>query len=507
MSLKAFPLTSSSRSNSPMKVFRMRRVLPAISLLALSACGGTPDDFGDDSEVLAGSATQALKGGNGHGNGHGHGHRPNGKELFQTAFDDTNDRSCATCHVLEDHTGLTPAHVQAAFAANPNDPLFNPIDADDPNAAEPTYEHLKKGLVRVVIHLPDNMDLIDFAGNVVTGPDRNVEVWRAVPSVANAAITAPYQYDGRKGNLQEQAQAAISSHSQGPIVDDEDLDAIAEFQQELFTSNRAKWVAKKMDKGIPAEEIPRPELRMDDLTPAQARGLEVYNTACEGCHGGSTTLQITNREVHALAFVELKPDGTVLFDTSVTPPQAVLRPQPNNNEFVNIGFANLSYLGQLFGDFFGPRFNASVSLPQYRYRFYTDGTRSQQAVDLPPIPPGGPFNFGAVDENGAPIFGPNFLPQMWSTDPGRAAITGDPVDFEAFDMPPLRGVAHTAPYFHDNLVETLRDAVDIYSRFVLPFFGPALNLPANLPPEPGSFFPESLSPQQKDDLLEFLAIL
>ena len=95
----------------------------------------------------------------------------------------------------------------------------------------PTYENLKKGLVRVVLHLPDNMDLIDFAGNVVTGPDRNIEVWRAVPSVANAAITAPYQYDGRKGNLQEQAQAAISSHSQGPIVDDEDLDAIAEFQK------------------------------------------------------------------------------------------------------------------------------------------------------------------------------------------------------------------------------------------------------------------------------------
>ena len=81
-----------------------------------------------------------------------------------------------------------------------------------------------------------------------------------------------------------------------------------------------------------------------------------------------------------------------------------------------------------------------------------------------------------------------------------------PADFEAFDMPQLRGVANTAPYFHDNAAETLRDAVDLYSRFILPFFAP-LNLPAVLPPENGGFFPESLTPEQKSDLLEFLAIL
>jgi hypothetical protein len=288
-----------------------------------------------------------------------------------------------------------------------------------------------------------------------------------------------------------------------------DLDAIAEFQQEQFSSNRAKKVAKKLEQGVPVEQITRPELQMDELTPAQARGLEVYNIACEACHGGAKNLQVVNREVHDRAFVQLKADGNVLFDSSV-PPAAVLLPQPNN-EFLNVGFANLTYLGQIFGDLFGPRFNASVPMPQYRYRFYTDGTRSVQKVDLPPVPntvSGFPFDLRAnVDANGAPIVGPNFLPQLFSTDPGRAATTGDPADFEAFDMPQLRGIANTAPYFHDNAAATLRDAVDLYSRFILPFFGPALNLPAVLPPENGGFFPESLSPEQKNDLLEFLAIL
>lgn len=467
---------------------------PLGSALLLVACGGAPAE--EDTAAQSEAEVQSSPG------------HSDGAELFSTAFKHTNGRSCATCHVLADHTALTPAHVSALLASNPNDPLFNPIDADDPLAPNPTYEHLKKGLVRVVLDLPDNMDLIDAAGNVVTPPERTVAVWRAVPTVENTAITAPYQYDGRKVTLQEQAQGAIIAHSQGRKVPKKDLDALAEFQQEQFTSKRAELVAKKLAHGVPVEDIPRPELKMK-LTEAQARGLKVYDIACEACHGGAKNLQVVNRDVHDLAFLELKPDGNVLFDSSVQPPKVVETPQPNN-EFLNVGFANISYLGQIYGNLFGPRFNATVSLPQYRYRFYKDKKRKIKDVDLPPIPQtvsGNPFDLQAkLDENGAPIVGPNLLPQAFSTDPGRAVITGSPHDFEAFDVPALRGIANTAPYFHDNSTETLRDAVDLYSRFILPFFT-MLNLPANNPPEPGSFFPEALTPEQKADLLEFLQVL
>jgi cytochrome c peroxidase len=501
-SSKSFTIAAFESASSRSRVVRSSRWLPAVGLLALAGCGGSVE--GSDSSSVA-VTTQAANP-----------QVTNGEELFDNAFPGTNGRSCASCHVRTDHTVLTPAHVQALHAENPSDPLFNKIDADDPNAEVLTFDHLKKGLVRVVIDLPDNMDLLDpFTGAVVTPPERTVTVWRAVPTTENTAITAPFQYDGRKTTLQAQAQGAIIAHSEGGPVAAADLDAIAAFQQSQFTSNRAKFVAKKMAKGVPVAEIKTPELDMDELTPAQARGRDVYGTACEACHGGATTLQVTNRDVHALAFLDLKPDGNVVFDTSVTPPRPVPQDPSPNDEFLNVGFANISYLGQLFnligfGDLFGPRFNKDVALPQYRYRFYTDATRNVIDVDLPPIPvtvSGSPFDLQAqLDENGAPIVGPNLLPQIWSTDPGRAAITGEPRDFEAFDMPALRGVANTAPYFHDNSAETLRDAVDLYSRFILPFFT-MLNLPANLPPEPGSFFPESLSPQQKDDLLAFLAIL
>lgn len=496
MSSKAFLSKRLEFRSAP----RWNRVLQRLSLgslasipwLAMNACGGVADEH-ETSSVSTESLTEV----------HSY-----GAELFETAFAGTNGRTCATCHVPEDHLGLSPDHVAALLASNPADPLFNRIDADDPLATEPTYAHLQRGLVRVFLTLNEKMDLIDFEGNVVTPPDRRIAVWRAVPSVENTAITAPYQYDGRRATLQEQAQGAVIDHSQGGEVVQEDLDALADFQEEQFTSGRARSVAARMEHGTPVEEIERPELGMD-LTSAQARGLDVYNVACEACHGGATTLQVVNREVHDLAFVQLKPDGNVLFDSTVQPPTPVLRPQPDN-EFLNVGFGNISYLGQIFGDLFGPRFNASVSLPQYRFRFYTDGTRTVPVADLPPVPvtqSGSPFDLrAALDENGAPIVGPNFLPQLFSTDPGRAATTGEPQDFEAFDVPALRGIAHTGPYFHDNSAETLRDVVDLYSRFILQFFAP-LSLPLVNPPEEGGFFPESLNPQQKQDLLEFLEVL
>src|SRR6478752_4939963 len=202
--------------------------LQAFSLLALGACSGPSDEpggneSGSESVASAVSANQAAR---------------QGEALFETAFPGTNGRSCASCHVRADHAVLNPAHVAATLASNPADPLFSRLDADDPTAAVPTYEHLKKGLVRVVLNLPDNMDLIDFDGNVVTPPDRTLAVWRGVPTVENTAITAPYQFDGRKGTLQEQAQAAVTAHSQGGLVSSRELDALADFQQAQFSSKR-----------------------------------------------------------------------------------------------------------------------------------------------------------------------------------------------------------------------------------------------------------------------------
>jgi len=52
-------------------------------------------------------------------------------------------------------------------------------------------------------------------------------------------------------------------------------------------------------------------------------------------------------------------------------------------------------------------------------------------------------------------------------DYGRFGLTANKMDMHSFKVPSLRMVAHTAPYFHDGSVKTLRGAVDVMFEFQL----------------------------------------
>jgi cytochrome c peroxidase len=240
-------------------------------------------------------------------------HDRDGARAFAQVFSHTNGRTCATCHVLDEHTTLTPDNVVRRLVQNPRDPLFLPLDADDPNAAEPTWEHLAQGLVRVVLPLPDNMDVIDAAGNVITVPERRVFVWRGVPTIENAALSAPYQLDGRLDELPEQALAAIVSHGEGNDAPTSALEQIARFELDTYSSGRARRVGRQLLAGMPLAEIPIPERAMR-LSEPERRGRDLFDKACGVCHGGATMRQITDRAVHDALFFELGADGNVVYD-------------------------------------------------------------------------------------------------------------------------------------------------------------------------------------------------
>jgi cytochrome c peroxidase len=433
-----------------------------------------------------------------------------GEQLFNQALPGTNGRACATCHVPEDNFTLTPAHVVKLFETNPQDPLFNAIDADDPTAKELTFEHLKRGLVRVWVTLPDNVDLLNDESTVVTSPDRKLFVWRGVPSIADSALTAPFQRDGRMATLEAQAEGAITAHSEGAAVPTSQLERIAEFERGVFSSDRARSLAEYVAGGGDPTEAPQVEDELD-LTAPEQRGRDLYAAVCANCHGGFNQATIVGREIHDLAFPALKSDGsgTLLYEVPATdPPTVVLAKQPDN-EFVNIATAFEMYLAVL-GATEHESFTQDVGFPNYRYRFYTDGTRTKIAADLPPAAPpfdpngGGGFNI-ELDSDGNPLVGPNFVPQFFSTDPGRALITGDPQDFEAFDVPTLRGIAKTAPYFHNNTAQTLEEVVSLYSDHLLSRF-PSLIQPGEKEPDPDGDIgvEEIFTADQKSDLLAFL---
>ncbi len=440
-----------------------------------------------------------------------------GEQLFSDATLGTNGRSCATCHVPEDDFSLTPEHVEAVWAANPNDPLFAAIDADDPEAETLTFDHLRLGLVRVWLTLPDNMDLIDTEGAVITPSDRQIFVWRSVPSIADAALTAPYQLDGRVGGLDAQAQGAITGHAEGATASPADLERIAAFERTIFTSERARTTAEYLAGGGDPASAPDLEAMLD-LTPAEERGRVIYGQVCASCHGGANLATVTNDEIRRLSYPELNADGTVRY---VVPPP-MTGPTPHyverpGNQFINIATVVENYF-VFIGATEHESFTRSVDFPHYRFRFYRDASRTETIADLPPSlpfpPPDPPASCGfppdamfltGFDENCNPISGPNFSVQEFSTDPGRAAITGDPNDFEAFDIPTLRGIARTAPYWHNNISGTLEEVVDLYSDHLLNRY-PSLTIndDPEIDPDGDIGLIETLSEAQKVDLLAFL---
>jgi hypothetical protein len=74
---------------------------------------------------------------------------------------------------------------------------------------------------------------------------------------------------------------------------------------------------------------------------------------------------------------------------------------------------------------------------------------------------------------------------IYTTDPGRALISGRCVDVGSIVMQQLRGLAARAPYFANGSAKTLREVVDFYDRR----------------------FDIKLTDQEKEDLINFLGAL
>jgi cytochrome c peroxidase len=124
-----------------------------------------------------------------------------------------------------------------------------------------------------------------------------------------------------------------------------------------------------------------------------------------------------------------------------------------------------------------------------------------------PVPPGSRFQNVLVSElntAGNPVRDFIFRNPDGSTsvirspDPGRALITGDSRQFpfdnvNAFKIPSLRGIRHTAPYFHDNSAKTLEEVVAHYAKVFLLISDPAT--------------PLILTPQDQADIVAYLKLL
>jgi cytochrome c peroxidase len=378
-----------------------------------------------------------------------------------------NGRSCADCHMAADHFQLSPASAEARFQFlqwrrtwNPRaqDPLFLPIDADDfrvNGAAANDFSNLREnGLIRVTLPLPANVRLIDPATNAPSS-ETSVDVWRAVPSVFDVKLTGPdgvipwprgpnptggYQLDGRKANLQEQALGAFTAHAQVMTAPSQQLlDDLAAFQNVLFSSPRVRMLADAVRNGV----SPLPDVD-PPLSPLEAQGKVVFTRACAQCHGGPG--QSTIQAPLLARFHDIQVNCPRVVDT-VVPARFTFVPCP-------------------------PRLARNART----YEF--------------------------TQPNGTVV-------RRTSSDPGRALLSGfvgGPAgtdDWNKFDVPTLRGISKTAPYFHNNSVDTLEQVVDQYIAF---FKHAQFNAPG-VPPfatTDGVHFDRQPLPEEREALVAYL---
>jgi cytochrome c peroxidase len=357
-----------------------------------------------------------------------------------------NGRACADCHMADDSFQLSPASVEARFQQlqrrrrrNPtaDDPLFRPIDADDfrtnGDRASDFSTLRKNGLVRITLPLPSNIWLIDPATDLPSA-EAFVDLWRSVPTVNDVALTGPdhgilwgrgpnetggYQLDARLKTLQEQALGAFFNHAQVQNAPSQRLlDDLASFQRTRFTNPRVRALSDAVDQGT--TPLPDPDRRLNAV---ERRGKRVFERACGQCHGG--------------------PGLSTPQATSQAPPAPVIR-------FHNI-FSQCPRPVDAATPERPARFAFAACSPQLARNVRTYAI----ALSIPTPSPTGTLPAGQII-------------RRTSSDPGRALLTGfvgggaalD--DWEKFDVPGLRGISRTAPYFINNSAATLEEMVDHY---------------------------------------------
>lgn len=414
----------------------------------------------------------------------------------------SNGRTCFTCHRPQTGWTISAADVQARFeASSGTEPLFRLVDGatcptDDvstPAARRKAYKLLtEKGLIRIGIPLPPATilqfevakvdDPYDCTSSPATGLTSSttgiVSMYRRPLPSTNLGFRTAIMWDGREPSLTTQSIDATLGHAQ---ADNSPTTAqqgqIVDFETGLFTAQVYDNVAG--------------DLRADGAT------------------GGpvALSLEIANFFFGVNDPVGLNPEGV-----------------PFDNNIFDL------YTAGLWSGFQGSEEDGTIEMAARR-RSISNGERLfnttefnitgitglNDALNLPSIPGfcgtchdtpnvGNhsikvPLNIGianagadrphGLDISGLPVFtlrctkGPMAGQKFVVTDPGRAMITGNCADIGKVKGPILRGLAARAPYFHNGSAATLMDVVNFYDqRFSIGF-----------------------TPQQKDDLVNFLNAL
>jgi cytochrome c peroxidase len=327
---------------------------------------------------------------------------------FFLPFPGGNGRACATCHDPREGFSISPASVEARWQALQKRRRHDPC-ADDPlfrpldaDDGQADFTTLRaRALFKVTVPLPPNVRLTDDSAATT------VVLSRAAPPLNMLAHTGPYGSDRSAPTLEQQALAAVNMHMQPTTPPTEDfLESVAEFERHIFSSARVARLSRQIDAGAPDPRLDEPP-----LSPLERQGKARFDELCGKCHGGPA--QVINRENRIFP----------PFDGSTNPP------------LLNVVISNPPPDGFLPSLLQAP----DRDLPARRYTVtLPDGT----STILLSSDPGGVL-----------------------TDPSALDKVAGRQVFNRFDIPQLRGINATAPYFHDHRARTLEEVLKHYQVF------------------------------------------
>src|SRR5690242_8783730 len=405
-----------------------------------------------------------------------------GNPFFQSLG--TNGRSCGSCHLIENGLGLSAANVQARFASSAGtDPLFAAIDgancpaAGSASGADAHSLLINNGLIRVGLTVPNPAE---FALAVVHDPYHcalvvdpvngpTASMYRRPLPATNLSFLTTVMFDGRetvakldnptthavnlRADLSQQAIDATLGHAQAATAPTTaQVSAIVDFELVLFTAQRSDQSAGILEaQGANGGAL---ELASQSFFPGINDPLggnptgAAFDPAAFTIYRPWLSLSSSDKTQYTAARQAVA-RGEEIFDTH---PLSI-----TNVRGLNDALSTPLINGTCTTCHDAPNVgNHSLPVPLdigtshvFQYEQDPNIRAALAQLSMPDLPV---YQISCAGS-----------PDVFTSDPGRALITGKCADVNRIKGPILRGLAARAPYFHNGAAATLQEAVSFYN--------------------------------------------
>lgn len=423
----------------------------------------------------------------------------------------TNGRSCESCHRVDQGMSLSGEGVHKIYKqTHGRDPLFATFDGancptDDGRKRSSHSLLLDRGLIRVGLALPANPE---FTISVVHDPygcaitydtstgAQVISVYRRPLPATNLRFLSAVMFDGRdtvfplttastfpdnlNRDLTQQALEAIQTHSQAAVQPTSgQLAEIVNFEMGLTTGQIESYQAGRLSShgalGGPvalSSQVYYPGIN-DSLgaeptgVPFNSLAMTLYSAWEKTDSSGRYEKEdYRERQVYTEKMREKIAAGEKLFNTAVATITDVRGLNDNaalGNPQVIKGTCTTCHDSPNVG-------NHSMPLPldistsrQAQYESNPNIIAGLTKLSMPDLP--------IYEIRGCPDpQNPASTLVFYTSDPGKALISGKCSDVNRGKGPILRGLAARAPYFHNGAAANLQELVDFYNeRFQMNF--------------------------------------